>query len=250
LTALRRETCSNEQHHHRLVFEPFSYTIPARGLPWKGDTYLNLALSAHHPDAGDDQVVLIGQNEPPPRKGQPAFVKGDQGKLNVVRYRGMPKPRGRVLTSRRPLASEVPIVKGQPATVYSLALPELKRDEQLTLQATYEVRNPHGYPARVSTSVVLSDSPTATELPKGLRGAIPFHGEIGKSNGSNCLPNQTYLTEKFGTLRVLDDIAKDLYANLVISTGDPEHRAGSGDSIFLEPGGFVAIRRFSPRAVD
>jgi hypothetical protein len=133
LTPLRKETCVNAQHHHRLVFEPFSYIIPAAGLPWKGDSYLNLVLSAHHPKARSDQILLIGQNEPPPRKGEPAFVKGDQGKLNIVRCRGTPKPRGKVATTKRPLVTEVPIVKGQQVVVYSLALPELEEDEQLVL---------------------------------------------------------------------------------------------------------------------
>jgi hypothetical protein len=249
LTPLRKEMCDNEQHHHRLVFEPFSYTIPADGLPWKGDSHLNLVLSAHHPDAQADQVLLIGQNEPPPRKGEPAFVKGDQGKLNVVRYRGTSKPRGRSRTSGRELATEIPIVKGQPVVVYSLALPDLKQDEQLVLEASMEASNPHGYPARVSTGVVLTDSPSGIELPKRLRDEIPFHGEIGKSNGTNCLPEQSYLTRKFGTLRALGDVEGELYANVVVFTGDPEHRSRAGDAVIVKPGGLVQISRFPTRVM-
>jgi hypothetical protein len=247
LTRLRKETCDNAQHHHRLVFEPFSYPIPASGLRWKGDSYLNLVLSAHYPSAQADQVLLIGQNEPPPRKGEPAFVKGDQGKLNVVRYRGAPKPRGRVLTTRQALTAQVPIIKGQPVVVYSLALPELEQDDQLVLEASIGGTNPHEYPARVSTGVILTDSPSATELPKSARDLVPFHGEIGKSNGTNILSKQSYVARKFGTLRVLKDVPAPLYANVVVLTGDPDRRSRSGDAVIIDPGGFARIRRLPPR---
>jgi hypothetical protein len=247
LTPLRKETCDNEQHHHRLVFEPFSYTIPAIGLPWEGDSYINLVLSAHHAGAQADQVLLIGQNEPPPRKGEPAFVKGDQGKLNVVRFRGTPKPRGRVATARRALIAEVPIIKGRPVVVYSLALPNLEQDEQLVLEASMQTTNPHGYPARVSTGVFLTDSDGGTELPRSARDLIAFHGEIGKSNGTNCMPNQTYTTQKFGTLRVLKSASAPLYANLVVVSADPEHLSRSGDAVKIEPGGFVHVQRLPAR---
>ena len=246
LTRVRRETCDNEQHHHRLVFEPFPYTVPARGLPWTGDTYLNLVLSAHHPDAQADQILLVGQNEPP-AGGQPAFVKGDQGKLTVVRHRGAPKPRGRVATTRRARMSKVPIAKGQEVVVYSLALPKLERDDQLLLRASMQTTNPHAYPARVSAGVFITDSPSATDLHSGARDLCAFHGEIGKSNGTNCMPNQSYTTQKFGTLRMLRSARTHLYANLVVVSADPEHLSKPGDAVKVDPGGFVQIQRLPAR---
>jgi hypothetical protein len=247
LTPLRNETCVNAQHHHRLVFEPLSYVIPAWGLGWKGDSYLNLVLSAHYPSAIADEVLLVGQNEAPVRKGAPATVKGNQGRLNVVRYRGAPKPRGRVLTTKQALAAEVPIVKGQPVVVYSLALADLEQDDQLVLEASLKTTNPYHYPARVSAGVFVTDSPSATELSKGARDLVPFHGEIGKSNGTNILPKQSYVARKFGTLRVLNDVPGPLYANLVVLTGDPDHRSGSGDAVDVDAGGYVRIRRLHSR---
>ncbi len=112
-----------------------------------------------------------------------------------------------------------------------------------------QTTNPHGYPARVSTGVFLSDSELGTKLSRRARDLVAFRGEIGKSNGTNCLPNQSYTTQKFGTLRVLKNAKAPLYANVVVVSADPEHLSKPGDTVQVEPGGFLRIRRFPPRVM-
>jgi hypothetical protein len=240
ITDVRKVTCRNTQHHTRLVYEPFSYTVPE--LSWDGEIHLSLVLDVHHPGAREGEILMAGQNEEA-TDDKPAFAKGDEGKLNVVRYRGTPKPDGEVAVTRRRQVKEVPIVKGQPVVVYTLPLPDLERDEQLLLRASLPVSNPHDYPARVSTAVFITDSPSGIDLHSAGRDLCAFHGEIGKSNGTNCLPRKSYTTEKFGTLRMLRRARSLLHANVVVFTGDPDHRSQPGDAISVDGGGFIQIAR-------
>ena len=245
LTPVKRETCDQAQHHHRLVFGGISYAVPARGLGWQGDTHLNLVISAHDSRAEDGDVLLVGQNEPP-AGGKRAFAKGDMGKLSLVRYRGKPEPSGRLVSAKSLRNSHVAVEKSQPTVVYSMRLVNLKKDEQLLLNAKMTARNPHGYPARVSTQVILTDSPRGSDLHGHARDLGTFNGEIGKFNGTNCKPGKSYTTEKYGTLRMLKNSPTPLYVNLVVTAGDPEHRAKANDAIKIEHGGFLNIRRLSP----
>src|SRR5436190_1843874 len=73
----------------------------------------------------------------------------------------------------------------------------------LLLAAEMKTSNPRPYTARVSTQVILSDKATGTDLHGPARDIGAFNGEIGQYNGSNCLPNRSLETHKYGTLRIL-----------------------------------------------
>jgi hypothetical protein len=237
--------CTHEQHHHIVVFSDVSYTVGAAGLPWTGDSYLNLVVSAHHPRAKRGHVLLIGQNEPG-SGGGPAYAKGDMGKINVVRYRGQPEPSGKVKSTTRIRNSQVPIRK-QPTVVYSLRLGDLRKDEQLLMQAKMKSSNPHAYKARVSTQVVLTDSANGTGLHGSARDYAALKGEIGKYNGCNCLPGDTCTTRKFGTLRMLKDVTAPLFATLVVtSAAPPPGHAQAGDTLKILSGGALTVTRLPP----
>jgi hypothetical protein len=248
LTPPRTETCAQAQHHHRLVFDAPPFEVPARGLPWTGDSRVNLVLSAYDPGAKDGQVLLIGQNEPP-TDGKRAYAKGDMGKISVVRYRGRPEPKARLVSEASVRNSHVPVAKGASTVVYSLRLEGLEKDEQLLLEGRLPVNNSHSYPVRVATQAILGDSPQCSDLHSRARDLASYAGEIGKYNGTNCMPRASYTTQKFGTLRILKTGRIPLFVNLVVSCGDPEHRAAGDDTIKVEPGGFLKVRRFPAKAM-
>src|SRR5204863_3149745 len=160
--ASRGETCNHEQHHHRVVFDVPSHTVRAADV----GSHLNFVLSAHSRKAQDGQILLIGQNEPP-KNGKPASVKGEMGKLNVIRYRGLGQPTSRFRKANSPRHTHLPVPKGNPKVVYSLRLMDLKEGEQLLLDGQLQVDNSHNYPVRVATQVILSRSPTCTEPLQG-----------------------------------------------------------------------------------
>jgi hypothetical protein len=250
--ATEEQTVTQCDHHGLVVFDPRSYTVPEEGLPWDGPSYLNLVLRAHNREAKPGHVLLIGQNEPAD-KGQPAHAKGDAGKINVVRYRGQPQPTGTTTRASGRNNSHIPIAKPTvPKVVYSMRLVDLKKDEQLLMKAGFETRDPHGYRARVSTEVIVADSPDQTDRENAARDYLPFHGELGKGNGTNILPGKSYRTQKYGTLRVLRDASDDVYVNVVVSSAAPasavpkpdDPRPQANDAVHILRDGVLEITRF------
>lgn len=243
-----RVVCDRRQHHHIVVFDQVPYTVGPEGLPWKGHSWLNLVLSAYHEKAQDGQVLLIGQNEPP-TNGQPARAEGNMGKIAVVRFRGKPQPSGRTVRADSRRATHIPVLKDHRTVVYSLRLVNLEKDEQLVMRARMCTENPHEYAARVSAEVILADSRDATESSGRAREVAPFNGEIGKFNGSNCLPDKTYTTRKHGSTRILESAGQRLFVNLVATSSNPERSQRPekrGDAVHVKPGGFLEIQRFPP----
>jgi hypothetical protein len=243
----RRLVCDQRQHHRVITFDPGShrYSVPQRGLPWRGPSYLNVVLAAFHPDATSGQVLLIGQNEPA-QGGVPAHSKGDMAKLNVVRFRGAPPPRGKRARTKALQARAVPVANEERTVVRSLGLDGLEGGEQLVLTAQLHTSNPHQYAARISTRVILADSPTATELGGRAKEVAGFDGELAKFNGSNCLPGRTYVTRKYGATRILRAPGKPLHVNHVATSADPEGTPGRGDALAVKPAGFLQVVRYGP----
>jgi hypothetical protein len=246
--SLRTETCSQTRHHTLVVFSDISYTVPDRGIPWKGASHLNLVLDAHHEGAQPDQVLLIGQNEPA-TDSTPAHAEGNMGKLNLVRYRGRPEPTGRRTVARELRNSHIPVLKGHRTVVYSLRLVDLQESEQLLMRAELHVRNPHSDPARVSTEVLIADSGSGTETSGRAAHVCPFRGQIGKFNGTNCLPRSKLVTRKFGTMRILESAGQPLFVNLAVTSSDPVGVPNAHDAVEALPEGFLEIRRFTPEVL-
>ncbi len=250
LASLPSEVCHQERHHTLVTFAGVSYTVPRRGLPWRGRSHLNLVLDAHHPSAREGQMLLIGQNEPPRRPGARAYVKGNMAKLNVVRYRGSPGPPFRRITAREPSSTHVPIRKGHRTVVYSARLDDLKRDEQLVVRGELRVSNPHHYAARVSTEVVASESRSGTDPTRAIAEACAFRGQICQFNGTNCLPDSTLVVHKYGTMRVLRSVNQHLFVNLAVTSSalDLGENPDPSAAIRVLRHGFVEVHRFRPGA--
>jgi hypothetical protein len=250
LASLPSQVCDQERHHTLVTFAGVSHTVPRRGLPWRGRSHLNLVLDAHHPSARHGQVLLIGQNEPPPRPGGRPYVKGNMAKLNVVRYRGSPEPRFRRITARDPSSTHVPIRKGHETVVYSARLADLKRDEQLVVRGELHVSNPHHYAARFSTEVVVSDSQSGTDPTRAIAEACAFRGHICQFNGTNWLPESTAVVHKYGTMRVLRSANQPLFVNLAVTSSAPylDENPDPSAAIRVLRHGFLEIHRFRPGA--
>jgi hypothetical protein len=247
----KREICTQDEHHHRVVFDPVLYPVRT-DLPWQGQSYLNLVLDAYHHDAEPGHVLLIGQNEQ--RQGkEPPHAKGDMGKLNVIRYRGEPHPPVTVGRAGALRNSHVPVRK-EPTVIYSRRLVGLRKREQLLMEARFDANNPYAYRARVSTEVIISDQRDGTDRHNPAREYVSFEAEFGKGNGTNVAPGKPYTTRKYGTLRVLEDIPMPVFANLVVTSaapmsaephpGDPRPKAN--DAVRIVPGGYLEISRVSP----
>ena len=128
------------------------------------------------------------------------------------------------------------------------------RIEASFLSAEMKTSNPHPYTARVSTQVILSDKATGTDLHGPARDIGAFNGEIGQYNGSNCLPNRSLETHKYGTLRILKRTA-EAFVNLVVTSAAPPPEAGqpriapkASDAVKVDSGK-LGITRFPPGAM-
>jgi hypothetical protein len=231
------------RHHHVFVFPNATLKIPSGGLHWPGRRYLNLVVSAHNPGATTGQFLLVGQNQPD------GTVEQNQGRLNVVRFRPATPPAATVTKTAHRLARKVPVQKGHRTIVYSLALSNLKEDEQLVISAQLpSSAQGLGYPARISTELVLASDPTESKSGRGMKTLASLRGEITKFNGFNCLPSAgSCLTEKVGVLRILRSTRRDVFVNLVAVSASPTHQEGAGDALQVLPGGYVQAQRYGPK---
>jgi hypothetical protein len=233
------------QHHGVLSFQS-ALRLPAGGVPWKPGSHLNLVLSASHENAGNGELLLIGQNEPGGK------VSGDMGAICAIRVRpgatDRPKPSEqtkRLVNSKLPLQGEVKRV------IYSLPLKDLKKNEQLLVAGRVDASAAGlGYPARLKNRAFLADSPDQVEPDgKGYAASIASAAaQVGKANGFNCLPDHRQVSySKRGVVRMLDDSRKTLYLNIAGVAGDPE-KHGRPDSLELLESGELSVTRISPGA--
>jgi hypothetical protein len=138
-----------------------------------------------------------------------------------------------------------------------MRLVDLKKDEQLLMKADFETRDPHRYRARVSTEVIVADTDDETDRDNPARDYVPFHGELGKGNGTNVLPNASYRTRKYGTMRLLDDVSMPLFVNVVVTSAAPasaapkpdDPRPQANDAVRILPGGYLEITRLPPECL-
>ena len=61
-----RQTLTHRHHHGVVVFPKGELTVPKRGLPWNGASFINLVVGASHAKAKGGDLLLIGQNEKTP----------------------------------------------------------------------------------------------------------------------------------------------------------------------------------------
>jgi hypothetical protein len=238
----QQKQVTQTRHHHVFVFPSASLAVPARGVPWAGARHLNLVVGAHNAAAASGQVLLVGQNEPD------GTVDGNQARLNAVRFRSVSAGAARTARSARRVTQRIPVEKGGRAIVYSLPLKNLRKDEQLVVSAELQTSaHALGYPARISTELVLAASRTDSKSGRAMKALASPHGEITKFNGFNCLPDSSScITEKVGVLRVLRPHRRELFINLVAVSASPTHAGGAGDALEVQAGGYIQVQRFDP----
>jgi hypothetical protein len=230
------ERVGHALHHHVVVIEEQEANLGALVGHW-AKAYLNLVLSAWDEQADGDQVLLVGENEP---HGPP---EGNKGRINVIRFRPQ-RPNEHPKRTTEEQAKQVPLLKDQRTLLYSLRLDNLKANEQLWLEAELLTRSRLTFPARISTQLLIADSPKATS-PGGQAAEIcAFRGEVAKFNGTNCLPRDTHKTHKLGVMRLRRDAGRPLYANLVATSSDPFRRGPGGENLEVLNGGYVQAVRY------
>lgn len=237
-----RQQVTQARHHHVFVFPNATLNIPSRGLPWTGKSYLNLVLSAYHQTAATGEFLLVGQNQPD------GTVEGNQGRLNVVRFRPASPPKAIGAKSGHRQARKIPVQKGVRTIVYSLALSKLRENEQLVVSAELPTSAAGlGYPARISTELVLASDPTESKPGRGIKALASLNGELTKFNGFNCLAaTSSCLTRKVGVSRILRSTSRDVFLNLVAVSAAPSHAEKRGDALQALPGGYVQADRYPP----
>ena len=242
LAGPREAEVSHQEHHKLFVFSDGDYVVPAEGLPWDGESYVNLVLDAHHDAAGGGDVLLIGENEPDGSVGR------GKGRINLVR-RKPECPEGRRLRNDRVRAPRLPIETGRKPVVYSQPVGKLAADEQLVIEATLRTRATGlNYPVRISTRLLLADSPTQWDTGGEASRVARFGGQIAEHNGFNFNLGDDAVADshKVGVLRAERDSRKDLYVNLVADCGDPFERSLIGDVVEVLEDGYLSVTSFGP----
>ncbi len=122
------DAVSHERHHVVVTFGDGKLTVPADGLPWRGPSFVNVVVSASHPQATQGDLLLVGQNEKTPT------VVQDMAGIRVVRFR----PATTMAPAAQPasgcLCTGVPIAK-RPTIVLSHELTDLAAGERLVAKA-------------------------------------------------------------------------------------------------------------------
>jgi hypothetical protein len=231
------------RHHDVFVFDDVEFAIPPQGLPWSGATFINVAVGARHPNAADDHVVLIGQNEI--KKGK-ARVVGDMSGISVVRALPAGVPRPEVIRTDRRRAESLPVVKGEARVVYAKELKNLRKREQLVVKADVKTSAEHlDYPARATVEVILAEDPKRPRPGAEARRVTATDGRICPRNGKNCVPAESPMTShKVGVLRIERNAKKSLYVMAILVTGDPRREAKKGDRLRICDGGSLRIFRY------
>ena len=243
--AEKQVKCGHRRHHRVIVFTRAGLRIPEEGLAWSGPSFVNLVLDAHHPRARDGDLLLVGENEPD------GSVGGDKGRINIIRLRPRSeRPHERARTEKRS-ASEIPVDKDKRTVVYSLRLNELRDNERLEVRARLTVSAAHlSYPARISTRLILADTPRQHDNGGHAADIAPFNGEISENNGFNCLRAKACTSRKVGVLRTRKSAEQPVYVNLIAVSGDPFRKGRPGDELRVLDEGFLEARRYSADRED
>lgn len=239
----QRRRIPHDRHHDVFVFDDAPFTVPADGLPWTGRSFINVAVKASSPQAGNDHVVLIGQNDG-------GDVTGDMSGISVIRSRPADLPRPGAVGNSRRRAEAVPIIKGETRVVYAQELKDLKRGEQLVVKGELETSADHlDYPARNTVEVILAENPDRPEPGAEAKRVTATDGRVCPRNGRNCLRRESPMTSpKAGVLRIEKNADKSLHVLLILETGDPHGESSDGDELRVREGGSLRVFRYPPEA--
>jgi hypothetical protein len=245
----QRRKCNQRDfgHHCVMVFTGSSLDVNGQLPCAPGSCYLNLVVESHKRKAKKGNRLLMGENEPD------GSVAGDKGRINVTRFSPASQPATPSTTTTTPLATSIPVRKGEGVVVYSQELTGLERKEQLRVSSgmTSNVTQ-LDYAALVRSRLILAPDPTATDPGKEVKELTEPKGEISEANGFNCTQRRPICrSTKVGVIgmrRDAEDEAGDpipLYVNLVVDTAKPGATPALGDTVLIDPvGGVLDVTRY------
>jgi hypothetical protein len=242
------------RNHHCVVSVPwsgFQVTDPGN-LPCPANAcYLNMVVSAHHPQAGSDHKVVVGSSDDNGR------IHQSLGKLSAVRLRpGKSKPRtawrGGRATKKLPVVRKGGDLKKK--VIYSAKIKKLKPGDQLVVDARARTAIGHlPYNVFQRTEVVLAKSRKSI---KPFGKVTDSTARVSASNGFNCTQGKSghsnvCTIRKGGVLSVNKRAKGPFFVNLVagqsaIGTAPTYNRWRPGHASKIpRHGGFVKVRRYS-----
>jgi hypothetical protein len=247
ITSRRVRDCDqarrHREHHCVTVYRDVGLRIRSlAALPCEPrECRVNLVVDSNHPNARDGDKLILGIDRPT------GDIAQDRGRLNVARLRGGPIKTREPATERRRRA-RVPIDRGAKRSILSLRLPNLREDEQLTLEAEAKLAIGHlGYSTFVGSQLLLATRPGATRTTPFTEDVGYLDGHITEANGFNCTQRTTPCTaSKVGTLRITREPRRGgervpLYVNYVLRNAPKQQDAGRGDSMRLRKGFIRAV---------
>jgi hypothetical protein len=242
----------NRNHHCVLVIDDGRLDVEdADALPCSpGGCNLNLVVSAWDRDARKGHKLAIGSVD---AKGH---VVGDQGAVNVIRFRPGDQPKQDPIVGERE-RSRLPIngddQEPRKKVVYSARLSNLKAGEQIAVEGAAVAKINHlAYSVFMTTEVVLSESPGSVKnnAPVNLTST---HGRVSKGNGFNCTQGRSghktpCVAKKVGVLEIVQNRNAPVYVNLVsgMRTQFPPEKHRKGDKAKLTDKGSLNVYRYGP----
>lgn len=257
-----RLTCSqtqpNRNHHCVLVVGAGGVDIKDAGqLPCNPETcHVNLVLSAHDRKAKSRDKLVVGA-------ASTGKVKGDKGRVNVVRYRPGSQRRETPITTEARRRGSLPIAgaSGDPKEkpVYSVELAGLRLGEQIVVEGKVVSKiGKHPYNVFQRTGLVLSESPDSASRDGWPERAGDLNGQISETNGFNCTQGKSAhrnpcTAPKLGVLEITRDSPKTLYVNLVAGLAaqdDFNDRHRNSDDARVTKQGYLRVYRYAPDRND
>ena len=206
-------SCTKGEHHCMFVFRPSEAAID---IDQPCDSCaVELVMWAWNGDArgGDQDKVLVGGNDG--NYLDNGKVEGDQGRLMVVRERGIAGG-DRAMRESSGNGSFDVNTNANPELVYSHLLKQgdLAAGEQFVVEARIEANVASR--ARLSTEMFLTHDKNATDG-NGLDKVAP--SQINEHNGVNCTSN--CVTRKVAVFRVTEPVAGPVYVNVTARSAVP-----------------------------
>ena len=203
---------------------------------------VNLVVDAYHSRADEGDVLILGID----RATGP--IAQDRGRLNVTRIRG--EVEGRPLRTERRRARRLPIDRGAKYAILSQRLPNLRRDQQLTLEAEAKIDIGHlPYSTFVGSQLILATKPWAVRTSPLTEDVGYLDGHATEGNGFNCTQRTTPCTAtKVGTLVITSTPRRGgrtvpLYVTYVLRNA-PKQQDPRPDDVMKLRRGYIEAQRY------
>ena len=193
--------------------------IPAGGLPWRGPAYVNVVVSASHPEARSPATCCWSART----RRRPSSSRTWPGSGSCASARRRSRAPDAELESRLPAAAEIAIAK-QHTVVLAHQLAGAREGRAAAREGPSGHRRDRLAGARSDLDpdvrrrlARIRSSPAEPPRP-----ALTWKGQLSKFTGFNCIPAEGPQTSrKYGVAKVVAAPAGDLYVNLVAVSGAP-----------------------------